>query len=508
MTTDTTYLDALEPKLTKYIPHVPFPKQAAFLNLEVDEALYGGAAGPGKSDALLMAALQYVDVPGYAAILFRRTYSDLSLPGALMDRAQDWLRGTDAHWTDKTKTWHFPSGASLTFGYMESETDRYRYQGAEFQFVGFDELTQFTKVQYSYMHSRTRRPLRACPSCGMPVRDPHVLQCPLCHAEVSPSPLADVPIRVRSASNPGGVGHSWVARTFDVRHKGLGKPFVRARLEDNPYVDKEAYIASLSKLDPLTRKQLLDGDWTARQAGGFFLREYFETRSVERLPANLTYVRFWDLAATEPKDGADPDYLAGCKMARDPQTGLIYFVPDVRFRGTPAQVESLMRRTAERDGRDVEIFIEQEPGASGKAYVDNLRRHTLAGYTVTTLVAAQRGSKTTLAGPFSSQAEAGNVHILQGPWEEDFYEEAEAFPDGEHDDQIDAASSAFYVLTDSAWKQRAAKRRISVGTIEYLESRTPTCTNCNQPVLLPANEDSWPCPRCSTSVSKVVNVPV
>ena len=79
-----------------WIPHEPTPKQAEFLLMPDLEVLFGGSAGGGKSDALLMAALQYVDVPGYAAILFRRTYTDLSLPGALMDRAHEWLQGTKA----------------------------------------------------------------------------------------------------------------------------------------------------------------------------------------------------------------------------------------------------------------------------------------------------------------------------------------------------------------------------------------------------------------------------
>ena len=86
----------LKPKMTKYIPHEPTPKQQAFLLLPHREAFYGGAAGGGKSEALLMAALQYVDVPGYAALLLRKTYQDLMLPNALMDRSEQWLGTTDA----------------------------------------------------------------------------------------------------------------------------------------------------------------------------------------------------------------------------------------------------------------------------------------------------------------------------------------------------------------------------------------------------------------------------
>src|SRR5438105_15864341 len=109
-------IQSLFPSLAKYVPHDPAnnPKQVAFLLLPVKEAFYGGAAGGGKSDALLAAALQYVEIPGYAAILFRRTYADLALPGALMDRSHAWLKGTDVKWKNDTKTWSFPSGATLT----------------------------------------------------------------------------------------------------------------------------------------------------------------------------------------------------------------------------------------------------------------------------------------------------------------------------------------------------------------------------------------------------------
>jgi len=245
-----------------YCPHEPTSKQRAFLEYDDLEALYGGAAGGGKSDALLMAALKYVHVPGYSALLLRRTFADLALPGAIMDRARTWLAGTDARWNGQDKRFTFPSGASITFGYLESRDDHLRYQGTELQFVGFDELTQFEERQYRYLFSRLRR----LSGTG-------------------------VPLRMRGATNPGGPGHVWVKGRYDIPDTvDMSKPhvlekrvFFPSKLEDNPHVDRQQYEESLAELDTVTRSQLRDGSWAMDKSSRIY--EFQAGRHlIDRLP--------------------------------------------------------------------------------------------------------------------------------------------------------------------------------------------------------------------------------
>lgn len=262
-------LAAFASRESRYVPHTPHPRQAEFLALDTREALYGGAAGGGKSDALLMAALEHVHVPGYSALLLRRTYADLALPGAIMDRAKEWLAPTDAKWNDRDKRWTFPSGATLSFGYLDNDRDRFRYASAEFQFIGFDELTQFPEAWYRFLFSRLRR------TKGI-----------------------DVPLRMRGATNPGGIGHEWVRRRFVVED-APERPFVPAKLADNPSLDGDAYRLSLAELDATTRAQLLDGVWV-RDADGLVYR-YGESRNeVPQAPELQRYVLGIDYGARSP----------------------------------------------------------------------------------------------------------------------------------------------------------------------------------------------------------------
>ena len=125
--------------------HDPSDKQleALWSYEECPNLFYGGAAGPGKTSYLLMAAVQYVEHPHYRALLLRKTYADLSLPDAIMDRAISWWDGVEgARFSHADKTCYFPSGARVQFGYLASARDHLRYQGAAVHFVGFDEASQ------------------------------------------------------------------------------------------------------------------------------------------------------------------------------------------------------------------------------------------------------------------------------------------------------------------------------------------------------------------------------
>lgn len=308
-------------RLNKYIPHLPTEKQRQALEIKGKELFFGGAAGGGKSDYLLAAALEYADQEGYAALILRRTLQDLSLPGALIPRSHEWLDRTDAHWNGNNKTWTFPSGARLAFGYLEQEDDKHRYQSSEFQFIGFDEVAQFSETQYDYLFSRLRR-----------------------------KRASEIPVRQRSASNPEGEGYEWVEQRFipdeyiksddDARHDRVWQKnnafFVPSMLEDNPFLDEQEYDESLLRAargDPVLYARLRKGQWGLIEAGTLILGEWFpRARYFDKLPDDVVWqARAYDLAVgrrevvvDEKKKKRLPDFHATAVGANDLKRGLLW----------------------------------------------------------------------------------------------------------------------------------------------------------------------------------------
>lgn len=431
---------ALTPRLNEFIPHDPHAKQGVFLLFnDVLEVLFGGAAGPGKSIGLLMAAAQFVDVPGYSALLLRRSYRDLALPGALMAVSHQWWDHTKAHWDGVAYKWTFPSGAVIQFGYMEHDGDEFRYQSSEYQFIGFDELTQFKEHQYTYMFSRLRK-----------------------------SRASEIPLRMRAATNPGGVGHEWVKDRWNLPYGTTGNPnrvFIPAKLDDNPYLDIESYEQGLGELADVTYQQLREGDWDATISGGRFYPEWFtiiERRDIPQREHWDQFVRNWDLGSTaKTSENPDPDYTAGVKMLKvnrlptsiyerhkdmklDIPPPPYYIVSHVnRFRKDPGGVEEEMASTSASDGFWLPVSIEQERGASGKGIIHSYRKHVIP-HTETVIGVWPKGGKEARAAYAAGRSKEGRVFVVDGEFTQPFINELALFGiDGVHDDQVDAFSGCF-----------------------------------------------------------------
>lgn len=412
---------ALTPRLTKYIPWDPTPKQRAFLLMNtVFEILYGGAAGGGKSVVQLMGALQFVDVPGYNALLLRKTYADLVQPDALLDMAKKWLmpfvERNEVHWSDKEKKFTFPSTAILKFGYLESDNDKFQYQGAQYQYIGVDECTQIIPSGYRYLFSRLRKPK-----------------------------WLKVPLRFRATANPGGEYGEYYYERFFGDNSG-DRLFMGATLDDNPFLDKEEYIRSLDELDPVTREQLLHGNWQIKATGDMFNREWFTIIPAANIPINAKKVRYWDLASTDPtkrknkKEKREPDWTVGFLLANWQN---MYCVLDiVRVQKTPAVVEDLVKSTAAYDGYSVAIRMEQEPGSSGDIVIDHYKNTVLKNYNFDGV--RSTGSKIQRAEPASIAAQTGRILVADSCRNKQaFFDELDTFPYGQKDDTIDGLSGSY-----------------------------------------------------------------
>lgn len=439
--------------------------QTKFCSCSADIAIYGGAAGGGKSYGLLLEMARHVNVPGYNAVIFRRTFPMIKNPGGLWDTSLELYPLIGSKPREHDAEHRFPAGPSIKMSHMQHEKNKLDWMGAQICGLGYDELTHFTKGQFFYMLSRNRS------TCGVRpfVRatcNPHVgwvgemLAWWIDQETGFPIPEHDGVIRWMVRRGDSLEWYDTGEEALRYCEKGMSPKsvtFIAADVTDNKILMQAdpGYLANLHALPLFERMQLLKGNWKVMPtAGMFFQRAWFE--EVPAAPAIAKRVRYWDRAATEPTDRTDPDWTVGCKMAMD-DDGLFYVEDVVRFRGRPDEVLRTIRNTATQDGDECEVWLEQDPGQAGVVEVGVLAR-ALATTGVSVYANKVTKKKVVRAKPLSAQCEAGNVKVVSGAWTKDWYEELEAFADRDElpdelklgdepkDDQVDATSGAYNVL--------------------------------------------------------------
>jgi predicted phage terminase large subunit-like protein len=436
--------------------------QESFSASVADIVIYGGSAGGGKSWSLLFEAARHVRVPGYSAVVFRRLSTEITKPGALWEESRELYPEYGGAPREDRLEWRFQTGGArsiIAFSHLQYESDKYGHKGAQYCYLGFDELTSFTDTQFWYLFSRNRS------TCG--VR-------PLIRASTNPDPdswvrkLIDWWIGEDGLAIPerDGVLRYFVRDGDDLvwgdspeeviekapafeRADVKSLTFIRSRLEDNRILMTKdpGYRASLLLLPRVERARLLGANWNIRaKAGDYFDRAWFEV--VAEAPAKLRQVvRAWDLAATKPsKENPDPDWTVGVKMGID-KDNQIWILDIVRVRLGPLGVDRTRNNIASQDGRGVVQLFWQDPGQAGKDQVATIKRKMI-GLRVESVVAKK--DKTTYALPVSSAAEAGNIKIVQGPNVAAYLSTLEGFGGKTgHDDDVDATSLGFMKLVDN-----------------------------------------------------------
>ena len=248
-------LDSLPPLVQSQIEkesvvfHPNEGPQTEFLAAPERDVLYGGAAGGGKSYAMLVAPLRYAHKKAHRALILRRSMPELR---ELIDKSRELYPQAfpGCKFREVEKLWNFPSGAKIEFGFLERDADVYRYQGQAYSWIGFDEITHLpTEFGWNYLASRLR------------------------------TTDSSIETYLRCTANPGGVGAQWVKKRYIdpidpnssfIGKDGLSRKFIPARLDDNPYLANDGrYEEMLKALPPIQRRQLLEGNWDITEGAAF-----------------------------------------------------------------------------------------------------------------------------------------------------------------------------------------------------------------------------------------------
>lgn len=432
--------------------------QEDFLSTNADIAIYGGAAGAGKSYALLMEPLRHKDVRGFESVTFRRQSVQITSGGGLWDTSQQMYpqfggvskMSPRMHWT-------FPAGAKMAFDHLQFEKSVSSWDGSQLALINFDELQHFSATQFFYMLSRNRTMCGVEPymraTCN-PDPDSFLIDFLGWWIDDEGYPIAERSGKLRYLLRIKGE-MIWFDSMEELRrvypspkYRPKTVTFIKATLEDNPPLMQANpdYQANLDAMFEYERKRLAAGNWFARPTAGELFKPYY-WKKLPVMPSRnkfLHLVRYWDRAATTPSEAnPDPDYTSGTLIGIDKQFRIIICHQE-RFRREPGDVEEAIVEIANKD--QVEIWLEQDPGAAGKAEIAYYMR-ALIGHVVKANL--KRTNKLSYWAPFASQAKQGNVYLVEGPWNKAFIDELAAVTDGKqvgHDDQADSASGGFMVI--------------------------------------------------------------
>ena len=443
--------------------------QTMFMASNADIVIYGGAAGGGKTYALLLEALRHKDVQDFGAVIFRHHFNQIKAEGGLWDASKKVYTKVSGAVSRKSAPlrWEFGGKSKLSFAHIESDEDLGSWQGTEICFIGFDELTHFTKHQFLYMLSRNRS------TCGV---KPYIRAT--CNPDAD-SWVAEFiawwidqdtgyPIKERSGQIQWMVNLNdaitWHASKEDAMQYAIecglsgeeavyatkSVTFIASSIYDNKVLmeTNPGYIANLRALPEVDKERLLNGNWKIKAAAGkFFKRSQVEIITV--VPKDIVmWCRAWDLAATDEDAAGDPDYTAGVLMGKR-KDGTIVVLDVINQRLKAGDVSKLIMNTSMIDRQKYKyqyfIRIPQDPGAAGKTLAAQYIK-MLSGYNIKVLPVS--GSKEVRATPLAAQWQNGNVQVLLGEWNDMYFSQMESFPGSKHDDMVDASSDAFAELTD------------------------------------------------------------
>lgn len=438
--------------------------QTQFMASPADIIIYGGAAGGGKTYALLLEALRHKDVKSFGAVIFRHNYNQITAEGGLWDASQKIFNQVpDAHSRKSPKLhWRFDGGGKLSFAHIERDEDLKSWQGTEIAYIGFDELTHFTKRQFLYMLSRNRttcgiKPYVRC-TCN-PDADSWVadfISWWINHDTGYPIPERSGQIRWMCVLNDivyWGDSPEELSEIYEVNVDDCKSvTFIASRLEDNKILmeSDSGYIANLKAMTVVDMERLLKGNWKIKAAAGLYFQRVQVGEMLDEIPKDVvSWCRGWDLAATSEDEDGDPAYTSGVLIGK--RKNGRYIVADViNKRLSAADVRTLIKMTAHADkakyGRVIQR-LPQDPGQAGKEQAQSYIK-MLAGFIVK--VIPESGSKESRAEPFAAQWQPGNVDVLTAEWNEMYFNQLESFPESKFKDMVDASSSAFNEIENGA----------------------------------------------------------